>query len=56
MNDVILNKVTTIERCVKRIHEVFEGNLWDRGTGTMSRPTAPLKVQSYGYLSRIAIV
>jgi uncharacterized protein YutE (UPF0331/DUF86 family) len=26
MNDVILNKVTTIERCVKRIHEVYEGN------------------------------
>lgn len=26
MNDVILNKTTTIERCVKRIHEVYEGN------------------------------
>jgi uncharacterized protein YutE (UPF0331/DUF86 family) len=26
MNDVILNKVTTIERCVKRIHEVYAGN------------------------------
>lgn len=26
MNDVLLNKVTTIERCVKRIHEVYEGN------------------------------
>ena len=26
MNDVILNKVTTIERCVKRIHEVYENN------------------------------
>lgn len=26
MNDVILNKVTTIERCIKRIHEVYEGN------------------------------
>lgn len=26
MNDVILNKVTTIERCVKRIHEVYEGD------------------------------
>lgn len=26
MNDVILNKVTTIERCVNRIHEVYEGN------------------------------
>lgn len=26
MNDVILNKITTIERCVKRIHEVYEGN------------------------------
>ncbi|BAQ09392.1 protein of unknown function duf86 [Bacillus sp. OxB-1] len=24
MNDVILNKVTTIERCVKRIQEVYE--------------------------------
>ena len=26
MNDVILNKTTTIERCIKRIHEVYEGN------------------------------
>ena len=26
MNDVILNKVTTIERCIKRIHEVYDGN------------------------------
>ncbi len=26
MNDVILNKTTTIERCLKRIHEVYEGN------------------------------
>ena len=26
MNDVILNKTTTIERCVKRIQEVYEGN------------------------------
>ncbi|WP_400195356.1 type VII toxin-antitoxin system HepT family RNase toxin [Lysinibacillus telephonicus] len=26
MNDVILNKTMTIERCVKRIHEVYEGN------------------------------
>lgn len=26
MNDVILNKVTTIDRCIKRIHEVYEGN------------------------------
>ena len=26
MNDVILNKTATIERCVKRIHEVYEGN------------------------------
>ena len=26
MNDVILNKTTTIERCVKRIHEVYEDN------------------------------
>ncbi len=26
MNDVILNKVTTIERSIKRIHEVYEGN------------------------------
>lgn len=25
MNDVVLNKITTIERCVKRIHEVYEG-------------------------------
>lgn len=26
MNDVVLNKVITIERCVKRIHEVYENN------------------------------
>jgi len=26
MNDVILNKTTTIERCLKRIHEVYEDN------------------------------
>lgn len=26
MNDVILSKVSTIERCVKRIHEVYENN------------------------------
>jgi uncharacterized protein YutE (UPF0331/DUF86 family) len=26
MNDVILYKVTTIERCLKRIHEVYAGN------------------------------
>lgn len=26
MNDVILNKTTTIERCLNRIHEVYEGN------------------------------
>ena len=26
MNDVILNKTTTIERCVNRIHEVYENN------------------------------
>lgn len=26
MNDVILNKTTTIERCVKRIYDVYEGN------------------------------
>jgi uncharacterized protein YutE (UPF0331/DUF86 family) len=26
MNNVILNKVTTIERCLKRIHEVYAGN------------------------------
>ena len=26
MNDVLLNKTTTIERCVKRIHEVYQGN------------------------------
>ena len=26
MNDVILNKTTTIERCLKRIHDVYEGN------------------------------
>ena len=26
MYDVILNKITTIERCVNRIHEVYAGN------------------------------
>lgn len=26
MNDVIVNKATTIERCLKRIHEVYQGN------------------------------
>lgn len=26
MNDVVLNKVTTIERCIDRILEVYEGN------------------------------
>lgn len=26
MNDVILNKTTTIERCIKQTHEVYEGN------------------------------
>lgn len=26
MNDVLLNKTMIIERCVKRIHEVYEGN------------------------------
>lgn len=26
MNDVLLNKTATIERCVLRIHEVYEGN------------------------------
>ena len=26
MNDIILNKTTTIERCLKRIHEVYEDN------------------------------
>ncbi len=26
MNDVIINKTTMIERCLKRIHEVYEGN------------------------------
>ena len=26
MNDIILNKIATIERCMKRIHEVYEGN------------------------------
>ena len=25
-NEVILNKISTIERCVKRIHEVYAGN------------------------------
>ncbi|WP_303965383.1 DUF86 domain-containing protein [Sporosarcina ureae] len=27
MNDVILNKVTTIERCVNRVHEVYDQNV-----------------------------
>src|SRR5690625_7583252 len=26
MNDIIINKITTIERCVKRIHDVYQGN------------------------------
>ncbi|QPQ37789.1 hypothetical protein [Lysinibacillus sp. JNUCC-52] len=26
MNDVILSKTATIERCVNRIHEVYAGN------------------------------
>lgn len=26
VNDVLLNKTTTIERCVNRIHEVYAGN------------------------------
>lgn len=26
MNDVILNKTAMIERCINRIHEVYEGN------------------------------
>lgn len=26
MNDVVLNKITTIERCINRIHKVYEGN------------------------------
>lgn len=26
MDDVILNKTMTIERCIKHIHEVYEGN------------------------------
>lgn len=26
MNDIILNKTATIERCFHRIHEVYEGN------------------------------
>lgn len=26
MNDIIISKATTIERCVKRIHEVYQGN------------------------------
>ena len=26
MNDVLLNKTAVIERCLKRIHEVYEGN------------------------------
>ena len=27
MNDVILNKVTTIERCVNRVHEIYDQNV-----------------------------
>ena len=26
MNDVILNKVQVIERCIKRIHEEYDNN------------------------------
>ncbi|HLS10623.1 MAG TPA: hypothetical protein VK050_00520 [Flavobacteriaceae bacterium] len=26
MNDVLINKATVIERCIKRIHDVYEGN------------------------------
>lgn len=26
MNDIVLNKVTTIERCIQRIHDVYENN------------------------------
>lgn len=26
MNDVVLNKTATIERCLNRIHEVYDGN------------------------------
>jgi len=26
MNDIIINKITTIERCVRRIHDVYQGN------------------------------
>lgn len=26
MSEVVLNKVTTIERCIHRLHEVYEGN------------------------------
>ncbi|TCI42832.1 MULTISPECIES: DUF86 domain-containing protein [Exiguobacterium] len=26
MNDVVLNKVTTIERCLQRIHDVYDDN------------------------------
>ncbi|MBE1555075.1 type VII toxin-antitoxin system HepT family RNase toxin [Sporosarcina limicola] len=26
MNDVLLNKTAVIERCLKRIHDVYEGN------------------------------
>lgn len=26
MNDIIINKITIIERCVNRIHEVYENN------------------------------
>lgn len=26
MNDVLVNKSATIERCINRIHEVYEGN------------------------------
>jgi len=32
MNDVLLNKITTIERCLRRIHDVYEnepGNIKD---------------------------
>lgn len=25
-NDIVLNKVSTIERCIKRVHEVYAGN------------------------------
>ena len=26
MNDVFINKVSTMERCIKRVHEVYQGN------------------------------